>query len=53
MAKKQFNAEQIVAKLRQIDVLLGSGKPLAQLWATPMATSGRPWPWRTADSGGE
>jgi len=28
MAKKGFSAEQIVAKLRQIEVLLGEGKPL-------------------------
>lgn len=28
MAKKRFSAEQIVAKLRQIEVLLGEGKPL-------------------------
>ena len=28
MAKKRFSAEQIVAKLGQIEVLLGEGKPL-------------------------
>jgi putative transposase len=28
MAMKRFSAEQIVAKLRQIEVLLGEGEPL-------------------------
>jgi len=30
MAKKHFNAEQIITKLRQIEVLFGQGKSTAE-----------------------
>ncbi|MDH3282654.1 MAG: hypothetical protein OEQ39_23455 [Gammaproteobacteria bacterium] len=30
MAKKRFSPEQVVAKLRQIEVLMGDGKSLQQ-----------------------
>ena len=30
MAKKRYSPEEIVAKLRQVDVLVGQGRPLGE-----------------------
>jgi transposase-like protein len=30
MAKKRYSSEEIVAKLRQVDVLVGQGRPLGE-----------------------
>ncbi len=35
MAKKKFSPEQVVSKLRQIDVLMGGGKTLARAAGSP------------------
>ena len=35
MAKKKFSPEQVVSKRRQIDVLMGGGKTLAQAAGSP------------------
>jgi transposase-like protein len=46
MAKKRFNAEQIVAKLREIEVLLGQGKALAQVCREAGITDVTYYRWR-------
>ena len=46
MAKKRFSAEQIVAKLREIEVLLGQGKALAQACREAGITDVTYYRWR-------
>jgi len=46
MSKKRFSAEQIVAKLRQIEVLLGEGKPLGLACKEAGVTDVTNYQWR-------
>lgn len=46
MAKKKFNPEQIVVKLRQIEVLQGQGKALAQACREAGITDVTYYRWR-------
>ena len=34
MARKRHTAEEIVTKLRQVDVLVSQGRPIAEAWST-------------------
>ncbi len=40
MARKRHTAEEIVAKLRQVDVLTAQGRPVAEAWPAPTGWSG-------------
>jgi len=51
MARKRHKPEEIVAKLRQVDVLTGQGKPIAEAVKTIAVTETTYFRWR-AEYGG-
>ncbi len=51
MGKKRHKPEEIVAKLRQVDVLIGQGKPIAEAVKTIAVTETTYFRWR-AEYGG-
>ena len=47
MARKRYKPEEIVAKLRQVDVLVSQGQPMADAHVRDAAPS----PWKRAHGG--
>jgi putative transposase len=51
MPKKRYNAEEIIHKLREADVLLGQGKTVAQVCKQLAVTDQTYYRWRKAYGG--
>jgi hypothetical protein len=51
MAKKRYSAEQIVTKLRQIDVLVGQGRTVVQACKEAEITEQSYYRWRNEYGG--
>ena len=51
MARKRHTAEEIVAKLRQVDVLMAQGKPVADAVRAIGVTEVTYYRWRNEDGG--
>ena len=51
MARKRHTAEEIVAKLRQVDVLMAQGKPVAEAVRTIGVTEVTYYRWRNEYGG--
>ena len=51
MPKKRYNAEEIIHKLREAEVLLAQGKPIAQVCKHIGITDQTYYRWRKADGG--
>ena len=51
MGKKRHTAEEIVAKLRQVDVLIGQGRPVAEAVRTIGVTEVTYYRWRSEYGG--
>ena len=51
MARKRHTAEEIVAKLRQVDVLSGQGRPIADAIRAIGGTEVTYYRWRNVDGG--
>ena len=51
MARKRHTAEEIVAKLRQVDVLMAQGKPVAEAIRTIGVTEVTYYRWRNEYGG--
>lgn len=51
MPRKRHKAEEIVAKLRQVDVLVSQGKPVAEAVRSIAVTEVTYYRWRQEDGG--
>ena len=51
MARKRHTAEEIVAKLRQVDVLTAQGRPVAEAVRAIGVTEVTYYRWRSEDGG--
>ena len=51
MPRKKHKAEEIVAKLRQVDVLTAQGRPVAEAVRTISVTEGTYYRWRSEYGG--